>query len=224
MSIKIIGAGFPRTGTMTMKKVLQQLEFQQTHHWSDLMAHPQKLPLWKQLQSSKTTDWTRLFAGFQAIVDFPGYSFYQNLMIQYPDAKVILTTRPFDSWYESVLATIWERKLRADQHPTDLTQLKGKEYWRELSVRWMRQTFLQDQFDACFANKAIVERIFYQHHKEVIKLVPSDKLLVYEVKDGWQPLCEFLDLPIPKQVFPHLNKKEDFHEMVDGMLQKFQET
>jgi len=219
MSIKIIGAGFPRTGTMTMKKVLEQLGFNQTYHWRDLIANPQKLALWKQLQSTGTTDWSRLFAGFQASVDFPGYPFYQEMMDQYPDAKVILTTRPFEDWYTSVISTIWERKVQADQQPKDLNQLLDKEKQIELCALWMRKTFLNDQFNGKFLDKPVAEKAFYQHHKEVMENVPKEKLLVYEVKDGWQPLCDFLQLSIPEMDFPHLNKKEDFHAMVGRMLE-----
>jgi len=219
MSIKIIGAGFPRTGTMTIKTALQELGFNQTYHWRDLIAKPQKLTLWKQLQTTGATDWQMLFEGFQGSVDFPGYPFYKEMLSQYPEAKVILTTRPFEAWYESVLTTIWERKVRAEQYPKDFKKLQGDEKWIEMAAQWMRRTFLHDQFDGQFTNKAVVEKAFYQHHDEVMKNVPKKKLLIYDVKEGWQPLCDFLNVPIPDTDFPHLNKKENFHAMVDGMMQ-----
>ena len=108
MSIQIIGAGFPRTGTTTLKSALQTLGFNDTYHFKDLIANSDKLKYWQELENNGTTDFDALFEGYKATVDFPGYPYYKILMKQYPDAKVILSKRDFDQWYESVNKTIWK--------------------------------------------------------------------------------------------------------------------
>jgi hypothetical protein len=106
MSIQIIGAGFPRTGTTTLKQALQILGYNDTYHFKDLIANSEKLRHWQELEDHGKTDFNRLFEGFKATVDFPGYPYYKILMNQYPEAKVILTTRDVDKWYESTSKTI----------------------------------------------------------------------------------------------------------------------
>jgi len=200
MSLKIIGAGFPRTGTTSLKMSLEMLGFDKAYHFKDLIAKPEKLKYWLSLENTGTTDYDQLFEGYQASVDFPGYPYYKLLMKQYPDAKVILTLRDFDSWYTSNLNTIWQVK------PTNAC------------LDYMRNTYLIKHFDGHFDSKEKAEQVYHAHNNEVIAHVPKEQLLVYEVKDGWEPLCSFLDCPLPDEAMPHLNKKEDFTKMLGKML------
>jgi Sulfotransferase domain len=202
MSLKIIGAGFPRTGTTTLKKSLEILGFDKTYHFKDLIANPDKLKYWLEIENTGQTDYAQLFDGYMASVDFPGYPYYKLLMEKYPDAKVILTLRDFESWYESNFNTIWQVQPTND------------------CLEFMHKTYLVKQFDDNFASKEIAEKKFNAHNNEVNEFVPKEQLLVYEVKNGWEPLCSFLDLPIPDESFPHLNKKENFRAMVEKMLSK----
>ena len=105
MSIKIIGAGLPRTGTNTLKQSLEQLGYKHVYHMKELLVNPDKLHLWKTLDETGDTDWDALYEGYDGTVDFPGYPWYKEHMKQYPDAKVILTVRDFDAWYKSVDST-----------------------------------------------------------------------------------------------------------------------
>jgi len=223
MSIKIIGAGFPRTGTMTLKSVLEVLGYNQTYHYKDLLDHPERLYYWKTLVEHGATDFTALFSCYQATVDFPGFPHYKVLAEQYPSAKVILTTRPFEEWYQSTYSTIWQRKVDAEHtnasqsnNTTTKTLIRKQ---KAACVQFVRESYLHDQFDGQFDNKDYVEKIFYRHHQQVLAAIPQERLLIYEVKDGWEPLCDFLEIPVPQSAFPHLNKKEDFHAMVNKMIQ-----
>jgi hypothetical protein len=202
MSLKIIGAGFPRTGTTTLKQSLELLGFEKAYHFKDLLANPDNLKYWQALENTGQTDFEKLFDGYQASVDFPGYPYYKLLMKQYPEAKVILTLRDFESWYVSNYTTIWQVEPAND------------------CLEFMRNTYLIKQFNNNFASKEFAEKVFHAHNNEVIEFIPKEQLLVYEVKDGWEPLCNFLNRPIPKETFPHLNKKEDFSAMVRKMLGK----
>src|SRR4051812_40000810 len=99
MSIKIIGAGFPRTGTNTLRESLELLGYNKTYHMKQLLVNPQNLHYWSTLRATGTTNWEELYDGYQATVDFPCYPWYKEHMKQYPEAKVILTLRPFEKWY-----------------------------------------------------------------------------------------------------------------------------
>lgn len=200
MSLKIIGAGFPRTGTTTLKQSLEMLGFSKAYHFKDLIADPSKLKYWKEIENTGQTDYEQLFDGCQASVDFPGYPYYKQLMKEYPTAKVVLTLRDFDSWYKSNLNTIWKVPPKND------------------CIAFMRDTYLVKQFNGDFASREVAEKVFHAHNNEVIEFVPKEHLLVYEVKNGWEPLCSFLNLPVPSEPFPHLNKKENFNAMLNKML------
>ncbi|MCB0461256.1 MAG: sulfotransferase [Flavobacteriaceae bacterium] len=221
MSIKIIGAGFPRTGTTTLKKALETLGYKDTYHFKDLIANPKKLKHWKELEENGNTNFEQLFDGFQATVDFPGYPYYKILMEKYPDAKVILTKRDVDKWYESTLKTVWKAGPQTVLAKIVLlSKMIFNTSLREtfLCIKFMRKTYLKKQFSNNFASKAHAKEVFFKHIENVKKHVPENKLLIYDVSEGWQPLCDFLGKPIPDETFPHLNKKENFHEMVKGMI------
>lgn len=223
MSIKVIGAGFPRTGTTTLKSALQTLGYNETYHFKDLIAKPDKLKHWEELENNGATDFQALFDGYEATVDFPGYPYYKILMEQYPDAKVILSKRDFDKWYESVNKTIW--KAGPQNILAKIVLLIKMTFNQNLKktfkcIKFMRNTFLIKQFGGQFASKEVAKEVFEKHIEDVIAFVPKDKLLVFEPSEGWQPLCEFLNRPIPEEDFPHLNKKENFHQMVKGMIKE----
>ena len=221
MSIRVIGAGFPRTGTTTLKKALEQLGYDETYHFKDLIAKPKKLKYWKELEHDGQTDFETLFDGYQATVDFPGYPYYKILLQKYPNAKVVLTKRDFESWYESTSKTIWKAGPQTVLAKVALlSKMIFSESLRDTfkCIKFMRSTYLGKQFGSNFASKSNAETVFFNHIKEVSEYVPKEQLLVYEVAEGWQPLCDFLNVDIPNEPFPHLNKKEHFHEMVKGMI------
>ncbi|PTM11735.1 MAG: sulfotransferase family protein [Bacteroidetes bacterium] len=223
MSIKIIGAGFPRTGTTTLKKALETLGYKDTYHFKDLIANPKKLKYWKELENSGDTNFEELFEGFKATVDFPGYPYYKILLEKYPDAKIILTKRDFEKWYESTLKTVW--KAGPQTVLAKIALLSKMIFNSKLRdtfkcIKFMKNTYLIKQFDNNFTSKDKAKEVFFKHIEDVKKHVPENKLLVYDVAEGWQSLCDFLDLPLPKENFPHLNKKENFHEMVKGMIKE----
>ncbi len=222
MSIKIIGAGFPRTGTNTLKVSLEQLGFTKTYHMKELLVHPHELQFWQTLRETGTTDWDALYNGYQATVDFPCYPWYKEHMKQYPDAKVILSTRPFEKWYDSVYSTIWQAQMPPSEE-------QKKEMGEKLAanpglaasmkcVKFAGEVIMNDHFQGKFLDKELAEKIFNKHHEDVKAYVPADKLLVFDVSEGWQPLCEFLGVPQPEEPIPHLNKKENFKEMLGELM------
>jgi hypothetical protein len=222
MSIKIIGAGFPRTGTNTLRESLQQLGYVKTYHMKDLLVHPENLQYWQKLKETGTTDWEELYNGYEATVDFPCYPWYKEHMKRYPDAKVILTVRPFEKWHESVYSTIWQAQNPTEEQRLEM-QVKVAANPRLLSVikcvEFAKQTIMEEHFQNRFLDKEFAEKIFHQHNEEVKAYVPAEKLLVFDVSDGWEPLCKFLGKPIPEEPLPHTNKREDFKAMLGQLME-----
>jgi hypothetical protein len=222
MSIKIIGAGFPRTGTSTLKEALEKLGIVKTYHMKELLVHPENLHYWTTLKETNTTDWDALYDGYQATVDFPGYPWYKEHMKRYPDAKVILTVRPFDKWHVSVNSTIKNAGPQTlPQKLMAMAKLAFNPRFRRVikCVKFAKQTIFQDELQGKFDDKIAAEKIFNQHIADVKAYVPAEKLLVFDAAEGWAPLCEFLNVPVPNEPFPHANKKEDFKAML-GQLAK----
>ena len=122
MSIKIIGAGFPRTGTNTLRESLEILGFSKTYHMKQFLVHPENLHYWTTLKETGTTNWEALYDGYEATVDFPCYPWYKEHMKQYPDAKVILSLRPFEKWYESYYSTIWQSHNPSEERKAEMAK------------------------------------------------------------------------------------------------------
>lgn len=219
--MKVIGAGFPRTGTNTLKAALEILEISKAYHFKDLIKDPGKLPLWKRLEDTGTTDWDSLYAGYQASVDFPCYPWYKEHMTRYPEAKVILTVRPFEKWYASMKSTIWTSGPQTiGAKIALLSKLPFDSRLRKVfkCIKFVKGYLWKKQFEGKFLDQEFVEGVWHRHIREVKAHVPEPKLLVYEVSQGWQPLCDFLGLPVPEVDFPHLNKRENFKTMLQKMI------
>lgn len=212
MGLKIIGAGFGRTGTLSLKVALEELGFGPCYHMTEVFRHPQHVAQWLAAANGEPIEWHNLFEEFQATVDWPGCTFYEELMQAFPDARVLLTVRDPQSWYESARSTIYRPHSQAD---------------RWLSV-WLRRLILkpftpfgrvlpvidtivwQNTFNNRFEDRQYAVTVFEQHIEEVRRKVPPEKLLVYNVKEGWEPLCAFLGVPVPDKLFPRLNDRASF--------------
>ncbi|MBT8257500.1 MAG: sulfotransferase family protein [Bacteroidia bacterium] len=221
MSIKIIGAGCPRTGTTTLKRSLETLGYSRVYHMKELLVNPQRLKYWEQLDATGDTDWDALYDGFDATVDFPGYPWYKEHMKRYPDAKVILTVRDFDSWYKSVDSTVFRA---GPQTPGEkikmLTKLLLSSRARKVvkCIKFFKRTFFADRLHNKFGDKEYARKFWEGHIEDVKASVPADNLLIYDVRDGWGPLCAFLGVAEPADPLPHLNKKENFKEMLPKLM------
>ena len=221
MSMKVIGAGFPRTGTNSLKRSLEMLGFTKCYHMKELLTHPDQLSFWQELEATGNTDWDKLYDGFQGSVDFPCYPYYKQHLKRYPDAKVILTVRDFDSWYKSVKSTIW---TAGPQTPGQKVVMMGRmltnaRVRKVIScIKFFKGVFWKKQFQGRFEDQAYAKEVFLKHTEEVKSHVPAGQLLVYDVRDGWGPLCEFLGVPEPAEPLPHLNKRENFKTMLQGLI------
>lgn len=204
MSLKVIGAGFGRTGTMSLKAALEQLGLGPCYHMVECLPRgPEHWQKWVDAASGKP-DWDTLFDGFESTVDFPSCSSYEALAAHYPDARVILTVRDPERWFESTQETIFT--------PRWIDYLRNVEMGKFIQLNV--NDYLQDRMHD---KQHLIQR-FQEHTDEVRNTVPASRLLVFEVKDGWGPLCEFLQLPEPNTDFPFVNDTEATKEILDKII------
>ncbi|MFK7801551.1 MAG: sulfotransferase family protein [Anaerolineae bacterium] len=212
MSLKIIGAGFGRTGTTSLKAALEQLGFNKCHHMSEVVKAPSQAVGFLAAYRGEQVDWDQLLSGFAATTDWPACTFYQQLMAHYPDAKVILSVRDPERWYSSAFETIFAIESAIPSWIGRLFPKLGTMRQMVMEMIW------QGTFENNFADKPFAIAKFNAHNQAVIDSVPAEKLLVFEVKQGWEPLCQFLDVPVPSTPFPHLNDKKTFKRLI--LMQK----
>ena len=198
MTIKVIGAGFGRTGTLSLKFALEQLGFEKCYHMIEVRQHPDHVEMWRSLSRGESIDWHGLYAGYQASVDWPSCNFWREQMNVYPEAKVILTVRDSKSWYQSVMNTIWKAsQQQAASNPGASSAMVFEVIWDGI-------------FDGRMEDESHVIAQYDKHNKAVVDEVPKDQLLVFEAKQGWPALCEFLGCSIPSGDYPRVNSTKEF--------------
>ncbi|KJS04647.1 MAG: hypothetical protein VR73_14130 [Gammaproteobacteria bacterium BRH_c0] len=219
--LKIIGAGLGRTGTLSLKTALEILGYGRCYHMLELINDPQRLRYWKQLERTGSTDMAALFQGYGSIVDYPGAFFYRELLAANPDARVILTVRDPQSWYKSALATIYGTKPQGlGAKLTSLLKLMTNCGFRRAFpvFQFADKTVWQGQFGGRFEDRDHAIAVYEAHNREVKTHVPASQLLVYDVREGWEPLCRFLNVPVPDAPFPSSNNKEEFSRRVNQLM------
>lgn len=213
MGLKIIGAGLGRTGTESLKKALEYLGYTKCYHMFELMKDGNMLDQWQRLRNGNLPDYDLLFKEYQSSVDFPSAIYYREFMRQYPEAKVILTIRNADKWYDSAQKTIFKGMPKPIFYILKIMSKFVKKAHLMLQVYEYAQELVKKEFfNARFKERAYCKDIFNKWNEEVIRTVPKEKLLVFEVKDGWEPLCKFLNVPIPDIPFPKSNDSDNFEK------------
>ena len=201
MALKVIGAGLGRTATFSLKFALEHLGFGPCHHMSEVFADGRRqVPLWLDVIAGKP-DWDAIFAGFEATSDYPACTYWRELAAHFPDAKVVLTVRDADSWFDSVSETIFSEGMQGS--------LKGS------PVGAMMQGVIFDHFDGAITDRAFMTDWFRRRNQQVIDALPSERLLVFSPKEGWGPLCAFLGVPVPGIAFPRVNSRDEITERSD---------
>lgn len=203
--LQVIGAGFGRTGTLSMKLALEQLGFAKCYHMLEVAKHPEHLALWSQAtEDAAKVNWPALFVGYRSAVDWPVAAFWRELAVYYPDSKIILTRRDGESWYRSAYNTIYQHMLGMNEMRSSIspTRMQG--------LQMAKRLILDKGFSGRFADKGWAIKTFEAHNQKVIDTIAPERLLVYELGCGWQPLCSFLDRPVPDAAYPKVNTAEDF--------------
>jgi hypothetical protein len=213
--VKVIGAGFGRTGTRALKMALERLGYGPCYHMSEVIEQPYRVRQWLEIGEGAAPDWDEVFAGYQAAMDWPASAYWRELAAYYPDAKVILSVRDPQRWYDSVSATIFRSAL-AERQPMPphrrvlrwLVARRSPDF--ALYPRMARATVMDRIFDGRIDDRAHAVGVFERHVAEVKASLPRERLLVFNVHQGWAPLCEFLQCPVPDEPFPQANEREAF--------------
>jgi hypothetical protein len=214
--MKVIGAGFGRTGTMSLKAALEELGLGPCYHMVEAATNPEHVEAWSRAALGESIDWKHLFCSYNAAVDWPASAFYEQLMGVFPDAKVILTVRDPNRWYESALNTIYQPSLqrrakKATETPDEDASLEVRQ--RRARGRMVDRVLWNGVFQGRFEERDFAIEVFLRNIENVKRRVPTHRLLVYEVKEGWSPLCSFLGVDVPKdRPFPHLNDTASFQQ------------
>lgn len=201
MALKVIGAGFGRTGTKSLKTALELLGFGRCYHMVEVMRNPSHLRRWADIMQGGQADWDSLFRGYQAATDWPVAAYYKDLMNVYPDAKVILTIRDPERWHRSVMNTLYQAGRGFFGRFTRIIPSVHQ------FLNAMEKAIWQDVFHNRLEDKAHAVEVFQNHIEEVKHVVPKERLLIFEARQGWEPLCSFLNVPVPiDKPYPHKNK------------------
>ncbi len=193
MALKVVGSGLGRTGTKSLHTALSMLGLGPCHHMVEVFQNPESRFLWIDAANGKP-DWDAIFANYRSMVDYPGAAYWRELAAYYPDAKVLHTVRDPDQWFESTQATIF-----APDGPTSSPGPFSDFF----------ATILKD-FGDKLHDRAFMTDYFRRHTDNVIRAIPKERLLVYQVGEGWEPLCKFLGVPVPAQAFPSENSRAEF--------------
>lgn len=194
MPLKIVGSGLGRTGTLSMKHALEQLGFAPCHHMVEVFQHPESVPLWIGAADGKP-DWDAIFHDYSAMVDYPGCKYWRELSAYYPDAKVLHTVRDPDQWFESTQATIFAPDSGAANPPPPM-----KPFFESIL----------GAFGDRLHDRAFMTDYFRRHSEDVERTIAKDRLLVFQVGEGWERLCAFLGVAVPATPFPSENSREEF--------------
>ena len=199
MPLKVIGAGLGRTATFSLKFALEQLGLGPCYHMSEMFAGARRnIPLWLDVAKGRP-DWDSIFDGYQSTTDYPACSYWHELADYYPNAKVVLTVRDADSWFDSVSETIFSDQM--------LGSLAGS------PAEEMMQGVIFDAFGGRVKDRGFMTDWFKSRNQAVIDALPVHRLLVYSPKEGWGPLCSFLGIAVPDVPFPRINSRDELVQL-----------
>ena len=199
MTLNVIGTGFGRTGTDSMRKALNLLGVGPTHHMLELEQGSPLTEPWLDLVKGAKPDWELLFTGYNACVDWPSAFYWRSLIVEYPEAKVLLTMRSAESWWKSFEATIL-KYIQSNEDPDGFAQL----------------LIAERVFDGRPDDRDHAIAVYNRNVEEVISTVDPERLLVHNLGDDWEPLCHWLGLPIPPSHYPSGNSTEEFNQRIES--------
>lgn len=202
MTIEVVGAGFGRTGTLSMKLALDQIGFGPCHHMMEVFNRPGDAQGWADVIAGDNADLDPLLDGYRSTVDFPACVMWRELMDANPQSKVLLTVRPSDKWWRSFDSTIRPNIDGTNQH-------------EDAGFTALLRAIDRVVFGGQAGDQEAAIAAYEQHNARVVADTPADRLLVYEVGSGWEPLCEFLGVAVPDEPFPHTNTSEEWNSNKD---------
>jgi len=222
--IKVIGAGLPRTGTLSTKAALERLGFGPCYHMSEVFLNGH-VDRWLPAAEGKALDWDQVLAGYRSTVDWPASFFWREQAAAYPDAKVLLTVRDPARWYASFRMLTDQRQ---ELQGLDLTNMPEQvaaifDAMRGMAplLDMMGRSLIADdwRFGVDDLDESTAIEAFERHVATVKETIPADRLLVFDVREGWEPLCEFLGVEPPAdEPFPRLNDSKSMQENLERLM------
>lgn len=220
MGWRVVGAGFPRTGTTSLKAALERLLGAPCYHMRELFERPEDAAIWRDAYAGVMPDWHQFPAGYAAGVDWPVSWFWRELSAALPDALVLLSRRESaERWYQSMDRTVLEgarRLARADSTGRRPPMLATATPEQARAMEEMIRVMFGGAFDDLHDRDKVIAA-YERHLAEVRATVPAHRLLEWQPADGWQPLCAALGLPIPDEPFPHENATAEMRARMDGI-------
>lgn len=212
MSLQVIGSGVGRTGTFSLKLALEELGFNKCYHMYELFQNPSGIKYFQQAERGEDVNWDELFAGYKSAVDYPVARYYKQIMKYYPDAKIIQTVRDPEAWYKSISNTIFKVSRPSIRKRLNMI-LKfpfSSEIRQRLPIYIFNGKMVESEFGKDLNDKEGIIKRFNQRNAEVVAIVPKERLLIFDAKEGWEPLCKFLNVHVPDKPFPKTNSTEEF--------------
>ena len=202
MTLRVVGAGLGRTGTMSLKLALERLLGAPCYHMAEVFAHPEHVPLWHAAARGEAVDWHRLFRGYAAAVDWPVASFWPEVSEAFPDAVILHSVRDPESWWKSASGTIFPAS-------------------RDASGEWraMIEAMFASRFTSALDDERACIEAFERHNADVRARAPKERLVEWRASDGWGPLCAALGVAVPDEPFPRTNTSEEFQAMHAARLE-----
>jgi hypothetical protein len=209
--MKMIGVGFGRTGTMSLKAALEELGAGPCFHMIDLITGENKerdLEHWVRVADGEPVDWTEVFEGWEATVDWPAASRWREIVAAFPGVPVLLNVRDFDGFYKSCANTILAVKEAAQAG--ELAEDANREQPAPELWGVIEKLIWQGDFQGRFKDKEWVREMYWERVETIKREVPADRLVYWELGDGWEPLADALGVEAPHKPFPHLHDTNEF--------------
>ena len=207
--MKVIGVGFGRTGTWSLKHALDKIGAGPCFHMLDLIRNPDMVKPWHDAAIKGQPDWDAMFEGFESTIDWPGCSFWEELIEVYPDAKVLLNVRDFDGWFKSFNNTIYavRKAAMAGEMPEDANRPQpSPELW-EVIGHLVYEHDLEGKVD----DPDALRKLYNDRIETIKQRVPAERLTIFELgKDGWETLADMCGVEAPTTEFPHLHDTDEF--------------
>ncbi len=206
MALKVIGTGFGRTGTNSLKLAFEHLGLGPCHHMYEIRDDPDQIRYWQAASRGELPDWDEAFAGYSSSVDWPSVCFWREITAHFGDAKVVHSVRPEEAWLRSIHATIHlvlrNRENMEPGHHRDLVEMSD-------------ELIGNQTFGGQLGDRDHALSVYRAHDAEVRAAFTPDRMLVFDVTEGWEPLCRFLDVAEPEMPFPYVNRSHEFQDGQD---------
>ena len=201
---------------MSIFSALETLGYTPYHMSKAVMAPKSNLNVWAEGLEAKyqgkgkpfgREEFDKILGNYDACCDVPCIAFAEELILAYPDAKIIISTRDAEKWLASMDSTAgrvlrWKTWEWLGQWDSSL----NVPFWRHANalMPYMYGTMTDYSVDGP------AHKRFLEHYKTVRQAAPAERTLEYKVQDGWEPLCRFLEKPIPDEDFPRMNDATQF--------------